>query len=596
MVDPRIYRGFLVLVAFAVIVFGFSLQNRPQGLGTSVAAGQFFSNTESTMDSLATSYPRRAPGSSADQGLANYVAQQFGPGKIGGFSVRTDDFTANTAAGQRVLETVAATRIGAGTGTIVVVSHRDATASPATADLSGTAVMLGLANALSGETLNRSVMLVSTSGQVGLAGATELARSLAGGQVDAVIVLGDLGGDSVRPPVVVPWSSTDELAPPLLRDTLGGFLSAQTGIGDEGSGLAGQFARLAFPFAITEQAPFVAQGIPAVLLSLSGDRPVSGNEPLAPAGTVASLGNAVLQTVNALDSGPTLAAPSSYLLISGKLVPLWAVQLLVLALILPVAATTIDAVARTRRRGHTLTRWIGWVLTGSIPFVVGLVAFLIARAGGLLSATPPGAVGEGAVHLTGGDAGVLAIVLLLMLASFVFLRPVCLRMLARRSSSGRRPESPAADAAAVALSVVLCVLTLLVWALNPFAALLLVPALHLWLWLAQPGARSRRWSLAALVLIGVAPAALILFYYANAYGLSPLGLLWSLALMQGGAMPVIAALYWSVALGCLVSAIVIAARAVRAAATAPEPAVTVRGPSNYAGPGSLGGTESALRR
>ena len=37
---------------------------------------------------------------------------------------------------------------------------------------------------------------------------------------------------------------------------------------------------------------------------------------------------------------------------SGKLVPLWAVRLLVLALILPVAATTLDAAARTRRRGH----------------------------------------------------------------------------------------------------------------------------------------------------------------------------------------------------------------------------------------------------
>ncbi|HEX3802538.1 MAG TPA: hypothetical protein VHV75_06845 [Solirubrobacteraceae bacterium] len=596
MVDPRIYRGFLVLVAFAVIVFGFSLQNQRSGLGTSIAAGQFFSNTAGTMTSLAERFPNRAPGSSGDQGLATYVDQQFATHQITGFSVRTEETTANTAVGKRVLETVTASRTGLGGGTIVVISHRDATGSPSTADLSGTAVMLSLGRALSGETLHRSVMLVSTSGQVGAAGATQLAASLAGRHVDAVILLGDLASGTMRSPIVVPWSNTDKLAPPLLRKTLGAFVAAQTNLKDEGSGLAGQFARLAFPFAITEQAPFAARGIPAVLLSLSGDRPIAANAAVGSADPIVGLGAAVLQTVNALDSGPAVAAPSSYLLISGKVVPLWAVELLVLALMLPVAATTLDAVARTRRRGHTMMRWVGWVLTGAVPFVVGLVALLIARAGGLLSATPPGAVGDAGVKLTGGDTAVLGVVLLLVIASFVFLRPLCLRTLTRLSGHGRRPESPAADAAAVALSAVMCVLTLIVWILNPFAALLLVPALHVWLWLAQPGARSRRWFVAALVLVGLLPAALILFYYANAYGLSPVGLVWSLALMLGGALPIVASLYWSIALGCLASAVVIASRAVRSVASSPDQVVTVRGPASYAGPGSLGGTKSALRR
>lgn len=139
-------------------------------------------------------------------------------------------------------------------------------------------------------------------------------------------------------------------------------------------------------------------------------------------------------------------------------------------------------------------------------------------------------------------------------------------------------------------------MTLVVWVFNPFAALLLIPALHLWLWLAQPGARSRRWSIALLLLIGIAPGVLLLFYYANAYGLSPLALAWSLALMPGGAMSVAAALYWSVALGCLASAVIIGLRTMRAAVTAADAPVTVRGPASYAGPGSLGGTKSALRR
>jgi hypothetical protein len=594
MVDPRIYRGLLILVAFAVIVFGFSLEDQPPSLGTAIAPGQFFATVGSTMQALDSSYPERAPGSPGDRALAGYVAGQLQ--NAGGFNVRTDSFSAETTAGNRVLENVVATRPGLGSGTIVVLSHRDAVGR-GEADLSGTAVLLGLAHALSGETLGRSVTLVSTSGQIGTAGATRLARSLSGQPVDAVIVLGDLAAAAVRNPVVVPWSDTDLLAPPLLTRTLSSYVGSETGIAGQSGGLAGQVARLAFPFATTEQAPFAASGIPAVLLSLSGDRPIGGREALTHSARTADLGMAVLQTVNALDRGRSVGSPSSYLVISGQVVPLWAVRLLVLALILPVAACTLDAVARTRRRGHTLVRWLGWVLTGAVPFVLCLIALLIARAAGLLSFTPPGAAAGAGVRTTGGDLALLLVLLALIVASFASLRPLCLRMLAQQlPDSGRRPESPAADAAAVALSVVLCLLAALVWVLNPFAALLLVPALHAWLWLAQPGARAHRWSMGLLLAIGFAPLALVLFYYANAYGLSPVALAFSLALMPGGAMSILTALCWAIALGCGASAVIIGLRAMRATAAVADQAVTVRGPTSYAGPGSLGGTESALRR
>lgn len=596
MVDPRIYRGFLIVVAFAVIVFGFSLHSRAHRSNSSIAAGQFFTGVQGTLDALEQQFPHSAPGSAGDDRLAAYVASYI-RGQVGGFNVQTQSFAADTNAGRRVLENVVATRPGLGTGTIVVVSHRDSSTPSGAADLSGTAVLLDLARALSGETLNRSVTLVSTSGQIGAAGATRLARSLSGQQVAAVIVLGNLAGGPVRNPVVVPWSSTDALAPSLLTDTLAGYVASQAGIHNRMIGLAGQFARLAVPFSITEQAPFAAQGIPAVLLSLSGDRPAGAHPVAAASGITASLGTAVLQTVNALDHGPTVGAPGAYLILSGQLVPRWAVQLLVLALMLPVAAATLDAVARTRRRGHTLGLWLGWVLAGAVPFLAGLVALLIARAAGAFSFAPPQAVAGPGVHPTGSDLAVLLVVLAVVVVGFIVLRPLCLRLLAQQlPDPGRRPESPAADAAAVALSVVLCVLTLVVWALNPFAALLLVPAAHLWLWLAQPGARGRLWSLAPLLVVGVVPGLLVLFYYANVYSLSPSALAWSLALLPGGAMSVITALYWSVALGCLASAVIIGWRGLHAAATAPEPVVTVRGPASYAGPGSLGGTKSALRR
>ena len=611
MVDPRIYRALLLVVVFAVIVFGFSLQDQPGALGTTAPPGQFFTSTYTAMKTLARQYPNRAPGSVGDQRLAARVAGELSGD---GFTVQTQAFEGQTSAGQRLLETVSATRVGVSPGTVVVLSNRDATRTGAVAQMSGTAVLEDLGRALSGATLSRSVMLVSTSGQIGLAGATELANSLTGHPVDAVIVLGDLASAQLHSPSVVAWSDGDSLAPPALRNTLARFVAGQAPIGSQNSGVAGQVARLAFPFAVTGQAPFARRGIPAVLLSVSGDRQVTGPQALAPPSRISALGTAVLQSVEALDTGPPIAAPSSYLVLSGKLVPLWALRLLVLALILPVAATTLDAMARTRRRGHVLSRWVGWVLAGAVPFLVGLAAVILARAAGLFSSTPPGAV-AGGVPLTGGDLAVLAFTLVLVIASFVFLRPLCLRLLSDHVGSGRlarhlgraqsaleppsstrRPESPPADAAAVALSVVMCVLAVIVWLENPYSALLLVPALHLWLWLSQPGARSRRWSVVALLLIGVVPGVLLLLYYAIAYHLSPLGLAWSLALMPGGPLPIVVAVCWSVALGCLVSAIVIAWRGVQAVVITPEAVVSVRGPASYAGPGSLGGTKSALRR
>jgi hypothetical protein len=53
---------------------------------------------------------------------------------------------------------------------------------------------------------------------------------------------------------------------------------------------------------------------------------------------------------------------------------------------------------------------------------------------------------------------------------------------------------------------------------------------------------------------------------------------------------------WSLVVACLVAAVALALRPKPAPAAPGEPRVTVRGPLSYAGPGSLGGTDSALRR
>src|SRR5215471_1580589 len=136
MLDPRIYRSGLIAVALAVILLAFSLTDQQGAAGTNLAPEAFNGeHAYATMSSLALRYPSRLPGSPADYDIASTVARDL---RHNGFSVSTSLSKGATAVGTRTLETVVGTRAGQSSGSIVIVSHRDALHSPAVADLSGT--------------------------------------------------------------------------------------------------------------------------------------------------------------------------------------------------------------------------------------------------------------------------------------------------------------------------------------------------------------------------------------------------------------------------------------------------------------------------
>ena len=96
------------------------------------------------------------------------------------------------------------------------------------------------------------------------------------------------------------------------------------------------------------------------------------------------------------------------------------------------------------------------------------------------------------------------------------------------------------------------------------------------------------------------PLALLVLFYCKELGLGLGDAAWmAVLLLAGGQIGLPGAILWSVAFGCVAGATMLAVRAQR---PAPGPRmadlheVTIRGPMSYAGPGSLGGTESALRR
>jgi hypothetical protein len=199
--------------------------------------------------------------------------------------------------------------------------------------------------------------------------------------------------------------------------------------------------------------------------------------------------------------------------------------------------------------------------------------------------------------LNGGGVAVMAVVAVLAAGGSYLLRPWLLRLAAGLGAHTGDPSSPRIEGAAVGLMIVTSALALLLWLFNPFAGLLLVPALHCWLWIADPDVRARRRLVLALALGGIVPALVVAIYYWHELGVSLLGLVWSAVLLvAGGGLSPAAAAFWAVALGAFASALVLAIRVIRTPQLADVP-VTVRGPVTYAGPGSLGGTESsAVRR
>jgi hypothetical protein len=165
---------------------------------------------------------------------------------------------------------------------------------------------------------------------------------------------------------------------------------------------------------------------------------------------------------------------------------------------------------------------------------------------------------------------------------------------------GARRLDLAAPGTGCAVALALSCLIFALWFVNPYAALILVPALHLWLIAAMGRVSNRGPMPVALVGLGLLPLVGVVLFYMSRLSLNPVEGLWYVFLLvTGGAVGVAAALFASVFTGvfaCLVSILVARARRPPPAKVEEPQRPAVFGPGGYAGPGSLGGTESALRR
>jgi len=458
-------------------------------------------------------YPDRSPGSPGALGAAAWFADQLRPY---GLQTHRDTFRETIPGHGRVtLRNLSAVSVGRSPSTIVVMAHRDnAGSGPGANDnASGTAALVEIARAYARSTTRRpggvkpehTILFLSTDGGAwgGLGAARFAKRSPYRDRVVAVVNLDSIAADA--PPRLELAGDAPQSPAAVLVATAARRILEETGRRPDHVGWIGQLIDLAFPFTLYEQGPFVAREIPALTLTTAGGRPPAPGAD-TPDGLdtarMAELGRAAERLVVSLDAGlePTLST-ASYVYFGPRLVRGWAIQLLLVAMLLPFVLTTLDLFARCRRRGIALaqafrsyrTRLCYWLWAGAAFAVFALAG-----------AFPTGAARP--VSLDADVAGdwprgaVLALLALLLLSWLG----------GRQRLVPRRPPTPEDELAGfTAALLALGAVSLLVVAANPYALIFVLPSLHAWLWLANLRDRPAVVQLSALVLGFAGPAILL---------------------------------------------------------------------------------------
>lgn len=590
MIEPRIYRVAFVPAVLAVVLVMFSLQSRQAPLEQGLPADVVFEGAaaQTAAQRIVDAAPDRRAGSPGDRRAARLVANAF---RQSGFTVEADRFQRD----QDELVNVIGRRAGESGRQIVVVADRDASGVPdAAGSASDTAALLQLARVFEGRPSQKTLVLASVDGSaLGQVGATRLLRSLPDAdQVEGIVTVSELGYGGSDPPAVIGWSGTTDRTSQRLQRTAAESVREEAGSLAPATGTAGQVARLSFPVGIGAQGVLLGGGYDAVRIAGGGEREgTSGTTGDAiDRNRLGSLGRVVLRTVNALDGASGDAGrPSAYVTVASQIMPGWVLAVLALALILPALVASVDAFARVRRRRSPITPWLGWLAAGAFAFVLGLgLAHLLDLFGVVEPPTAP--VSPDLVPVDAGALGVMAGVAVVVVGSWLLLRRVVV-------AADPELAAPAAPGAAVALTLAMTAGTLALWLVNPFSALVMIPALHLWMLAtlvdAPPGRRTRL----ALVAGGLVLPLLLVVYQLSVLGLNPVAGAWYLLLLvTGGHIGLVSSLLGCLFAGVLGGVVAVALSPTPEAPRPPREVPKVRGPASYAGPGSLGGTDSALRR
>jgi MFS family permease len=533
-IEPRIYRAAFVPALLAVVLTMFSFQSRPRPLQQGLAADVLFDGAQAAelATRIAAEAPDRRAGSPGDRATARLVADTFATRGFGGGGGSRPVVQRFTHAGHELVNVIGR-RAGGSRRQVVIVAARDAATVPdAPGSASDTAALMQLARVYQGRPSQKTLVLASVDGStLGEVGARRLVDVLPGPElVDAVLVISDLGSRTSRGPLLQAWSNDSTRAGIGLQRTVADSIRQELGSSAGGSGALGQLARLSFPIGIGAQGVLLERGYDAVRISGSGELPPDGDGPpeAIDPDRLGSLGRATLRTLTAVDEGSRPEhGPQSYVQAVSQVLPGWVLSLLAGSLLLPVLVGSVDAFARARRRHVDVLRWLRWLGAWVAPFLAALALAQVLALAGATPSPPAAPVPPEVLPLDGPALGVLAGVLVGMALAFV---------LARWLASRPDPEleQPLDLGAGVALGLVIAAGSLLLWLVNPYAGLLVVPAAHLWMLLALTRPLPPRRVRAVLIAVGAAPALLVAVYYLFALSVDPLSGAWYLLMLVTG--------------------------------------------------------------
>ena len=530
MVDLRLYRIAFLPALPALVVVLFSLQSLPGPLSPLVSPATFMRSTAASYArEIVSKAPDRTPGSEGDATAADMVERVFAG--IHGGQVTNQTFSSRGVAMRNVVLSIP----GSNDRVVALVAPRDTSGGPgATTSAAATGILMELATELGATSHGATLVLASTDGSTaGAAGAKTLASGfLDSGNVDGVVVLSDAGIADPRPPYLIDTSDGPTRAGVQLERTAERALRDQAGLTVSRPGPLAQLGRLAVPSGVGQQAPLLERGINAVRLSAAGELPLpasqQGIDSLS-SSTIGTFGRTAFDIVLSLDSaaGETESSPASYVEAAGNLIPGWAIEVLALALILPAAVAAVDALARAARDGSARLA-LAWSGLRALPLVAALaLAYLLALVGLIAHPSFPFDPRD----ITIGAGGLLVIVLLAALAFAVW----------RQLGGNRLPPGLDPRAAASALGGMCCVAVLVVWAQNPFLALLAVPLAHAWVPAARPQRTPGAAGMGLIAVLAVLPVAIAVASAASRLKLG-ISLPWQTLVMvgDGGLAPLVA--------------------------------------------------------
>ncbi|HYY03747.1 MAG TPA: M28 family peptidase [Gaiellaceae bacterium] len=511
-VNGRLYRGTWLLVGLPLLVLAFSVARPPPLPPPEIAPAFDAGDAAGIANDLTTTYPDRVPGTQVARAASKWFREQLAPYGLKPISERFEATVPRM--GRLSLENLVVRIPGRVPAAIVVLAHRDNDGTSGNDNASGTAALIELARTYSRLRPGHTILFVSTDGGAfgGLGAAEFVAHSPERHDVVAAINLDAIAAPG-RPRLLVD-GDTPRMTSATLLETATARIAADTGRGPSRPSILRQLIDLGFPFNLYEQAPFISREIPALTITTAGDQPSHrsvGSAPTADENRLGEIGRSAEDLLGTLDQGLEFAqATSSYVYVGSRIIRGWAIELVLIAALLPFLATSIDLFARCRRRRIPLAPALRSYRSRLGFWIWVAVLFQLFDAFG---AWPGGAARPPALATAAArDWPTLPLAGLVVLATLGWL-------VSRDRLIPRRPVSSEEQLAGhTAALLCLGVVSLLVVATNPFALIFVLPSLHAWLWL--PNVREQsRWVRAGVVALGYLGPALVVGSFAFRYGL-----------------------------------------------------------------------------